>query len=227
MNATELHGSTDIIYQQRNSPAVEAYREPIDPYSKIPQDLKPASNWVMYRLESRPGREKPTKVPYQPNGALAKANDKTTWSSYQDCLQALDKDFSGIGFEFTPPYIGVDLDHCRDVATGKLQDWASDIVSHLDSYTELSPSGTGVHIIVKGKLPPGRRRLGPVEMYDHGRYFTMTGQHVEGTPLTVEDRTEVLSDIHEALFAPDHVAAPPEPQNSTILTLTDQELIQK
>jgi hypothetical protein len=62
---------------------------------------------------------------------------------------------------------GIDLDHCRDVETGQIEEWASDIVGHLDAYTEASPSGSGVHIICKGTLPPGGRRIGPVETLPH------------------------------------------------------------
>ena len=73
-------------------------------------------------------------------------------------------DYDGIGFEFGNGYVGIDLDHCRDAETGEVQEWALEIIDHLDSYTEASPSETGVHIICKGALPEGRRRIGPVEM---------------------------------------------------------------
>jgi putative DNA primase/helicase len=141
------------------------YREKLD---NVPDELKALPNWVCYRMEERHGQPKPTKVPYSPmTGEKAKANDPSTWIDYETCVAAVERgEYDGIGFEFGSGYGGVGLDHCRDADTGQIEDWASDIVAHLDSYTEASPSGTGVHIICKGKLPPGGRRIGPVEMYD-------------------------------------------------------------
>ena len=95
------------------------------------------------------------------------------------------------------PYVGIDLDKCRDPETGKIEPWAEAIIRELDSYTELSPSGRGFHIWVRGTLPQGPRRAGRVEMYDNGRYFTVTGNHFEGTPKTIEERD--LSSLHSRL----------------------------
>jgi primase-polymerase (primpol)-like protein len=93
-----------------------------------------------------------------------------------------------IGYVFSAddPFTGIDLDKCR--VTGKFASWASDIIKSLDSYTELSPSGTGLHIIVRAQLTGPHHRKEGVELYDRGRYFTMTGHHVAGTPTTIEAR---------------------------------------
>lgn len=149
------------------------YREKLD---NAPDELKALPNWVCYRMEERYGQPKPTKVPYNPiTGDKAKANDATTWTDYETCVAAVERgEYDGVGFEFGNGYVGVDLDHCRDDETGKIEDWANEIIAHLHSYTEVSPSGTGVHIIIKGKLPSGGRRIGPIEMYDTARYFTVT-----------------------------------------------------
>lgn len=146
------------------------YREKLE---NVPEELKALPNWVCYRMEERCGQPKPTKVPYNPTtGDKAKANDSTTWTDYEICLAAVERgEYDGICFEFGSGYVGVDLDHCRDVETGQVEEWASDIIAHLDSYTEASPSGTGVHIIIRGTLPPSRRRMGPIEMYDTARFF--------------------------------------------------------
>jgi putative DNA primase/helicase len=68
----------------------------------------------------------------------------------------------GIGYVFSAedPYTGIDLDKCRDPETGTIEEWAQEIIISLRSYTEISPSGRGVHIIVRGKLPPEGRRKG-------------------------------------------------------------------
>jgi primase-polymerase (primpol)-like protein len=92
--------------------------------------------------------------------------------------------YGGIGFVFTPEddLCGVDLDGCLDPETGEIEGWAQEIIEELDSYTEISPSGTGVHVLVRGTLPAGRNRKGRFEAYDRGRYFTVTGRHLAGTP---------------------------------------------
>jgi primase-polymerase (primpol)-like protein len=183
-------------------------------------------------MEDRAGQSKPTKVPYSPStGDKAKANDASTWTDYETCVAALERNvYDGIGFEFGSGYVGVDLDRCRDVETGEVQDWAQDIIAHLDSYTESSPSGTGVHIIVKGALPPGRRREGPIEMYADARFFTVTGAHVEGTPVVVEERSGELQELHAALFPPEEgpeSRSAPRPPDGTINLLSDAEIIAK
>jgi putative DNA primase/helicase len=77
-------------------------------------------------------------------------------------------------FSTGDPYAGADLDDCRNPETGELEEWAAKIVQDLDGYAEVSPSGKGVHIIVRGKAPNKKR--GKVEAYSSERYFTMTGQ---------------------------------------------------
>ena len=69
-----------------------------------------------------------------------------------------------------------------DPATGEIEGWAQEIIEELNSYTEISPSGTGVHILVRGELPAGRNRKGRFEAYDQGRYFTITGEHLSAHP---------------------------------------------
>jgi len=78
----------------------------------------------------------------------------------------------------------------------EVDDAALDIIGRLDSYTEVSPSGTGYHVLVTGKLPDGRNRRGSVELYDTARFFTVTGDHVKRTPTRVARRQDALTAIH-------------------------------
>jgi putative DNA primase/helicase len=117
----------------------------------------------------------------------------------------------------------VDLDDVRDPLTGVIEPAAQFLIDDLSSYTEVSPSGTGVHILCRGVLPPGRRRVGRIEMYQTGRYFTITGQHVVGTPLKVEDRVEDIAELHAELFPAEPDLPPPAPVAPSILT--DAEII--
>jgi primase-polymerase (primpol)-like protein len=147
---------------------------------------------------------KPTKVPYSPlTGRKASSTEPDTWGSYAEAVAARkEHGHDGIGFVFTKddPYCGVDLDGCLDQETGEIELWAQEIVDELDSYTETSPSGTGIHILVTAALPEGRNREERLEMYDRGRYFTMTGRHLAGTPRTIEDRQEQILALRDRLF---------------------------
>ena len=148
------------------------------------EDIRDLRQWLVWRSEGRDG--KPTKIPYSPlTGARASSTDPETWTGYQEAVNVCkERGYGGIGFVFTAEddLCGVDLDGCLDPETGEIEPWAWEIIEELDSYTEISPSGTGVHVLVRGKLPEGRNRKGRFEAYDRGRYFTVTGKHLAGTP---------------------------------------------
>ena len=165
---------------------------------KIPQELKGFPQWVCHRAN---------KIPVNPEtGDNAKADDPGTWGEFDQAVRHFEENrgngIAGIGFEFSPgdPYAGVDLDKCRNPETGEVEPWALKVVQHLNSYSEVSPSGTGLHIWIRGKLPQGARRKGKVEMYDSGRYFTVTGHHLESTPTTIEERQAELEALHGEIF---------------------------
>src|SRR5829696_6014501 len=193
------------------------------------QDLK---QWVCWRLEKRGGE--PTKVPYSPlTGQRADSTNPKTWASDGQAVSACEKhNHHGIGFVFTPEdnLCGVDLDKCLDPETGELEGWAQEIIGELDSYTEISPSGTGVYILLRGELPSGRNRKGRFEAYDRSRYFTVTGKHPAGSPLRIENRQEELRAVVRRVLGEESTnghtkpVAAPEPVDNG---LSDSEVIQK
>jgi primase-polymerase (primpol)-like protein len=145
----------------------------------VPAELRARPQWVNWQARERlDGRL--DKVPYTP-GTTRKASttDLTTWRTFDEALKDLDR-YDGVGFVFCSgdPYVGVDLDGCVDPETGEVKPWAARIIESLDSFAELSPSGTGVHVIARGKIPYACRREA-VEMYSQGRFFAVTG-HVLG-----------------------------------------------
>jgi len=169
----------------------------------IPDRLAECEQWICWQEVERDG--KPTKLPIKPyhtsGTSNASATDPSTWRALQSALefhQSDRVDTDGIGFVFAPEaaIVGVDLDNCRDPDTGDLTDWARDIVERLDSYAEISPSGRGVHVLLEGELPPGRNRRGDVEMYDEARFFTVTTDHIEGSPKAVSRRQDALFGVH-------------------------------
>lgn len=197
---------------------------------RIPQELKTLKRWLCWREEQRDG--KPTKVPYTPRGEPASSTDPSTWTDHETALAAA-KDFDGVGIVLGDNLCGVDLDECRNPQTGEIHSEAQKIISGLNSYTEVSPSKTGLKVFCYGVLPPGRRRIakpewgpdGELEMYSSARYFTVTGERLDGCPATVEERTEALADLHRRTF-PQPQAPAPAPV-SPGPSLSDQELLRR
>ncbi|PEM04763.1 DNA primase [Bacillus cereus] len=169
-------------------------------FNQIPTELKNTPHWILWRSEVRNGKK--TKVPYQINGEMAQSNNKRSWSTFPTIIKFYEQgDYDGIGFMFSKddPFIGIDIDHC--IQEGALTSLAEDVIEIVNSYTEYSPSGDGIHIIAKGKLPlkgPGTGRKNVdigLEVYRHGRYFTFTGDCLD--QVSVEDRTDELKILFE------------------------------
>jgi primase-polymerase (primpol)-like protein len=171
----------------------------------LPDALTSRKQWLCWRAKKRDGKK--TKIPVDPaSGEFASTTDPDTWSDFSSAHERVTSpatEAAGVGFVFTDddPIVGVDLDDCRIPETGKTREWAGNIVDRLDSFTEISPSGTGYHVLVEGTLPEGRNRKGDVELYETARFFTVTGDHVEGTPKTIRERKQALRAVHREYVA--------------------------
>lgn len=157
-------------------------------FENIPPELRLYAQWCVWRYEETDG-PKPTKVPYSArNGRLASVTDSDTWSTFDEAVHIVRAHpdwYSGIGFVVTEndPYCFIDLDNPYELnGSGEpkhknpqdILDRQLKVFSELESYAERSPSGQGLHIIVKGAVPSGRRRSA-IEVYSNQRYMTMTG----------------------------------------------------
>ena len=196
------------------------------PHANIPDTLKAIPHWVCWRLIQKLGK-KPGKVLFQTGGRNARTTDPNTWTTFDNALGAYQRgDFDGIGYVFSPdePFAGIDLDGVVG-NQGSIKPRPKSIVERLNSYTEYSVTD-GLHVIVEAKLPPGRRELSDdtVGMFDSGRFFTMTGRHLEGTPLTVENRQDEIETLHAELF-PAPVAK--SKAGPTHVNMGDSELIDR
>ena len=179
-------------------------RQAID--TNVPLEMRKRDQWVVWVMECRGKDQKPTKVPKDPRTLRnAKTTSPDTWGSFEEACAACENhpEVDGIGFVFTDndPYVGIDLDGVVDRETGVLNELANDFVSNIESYTELSPSGTGLHIIVEGQLPEAGSRKGPVEMYRKGRYFTVTGETI-CHPHGIAANQQSLCDLHKKYINP-------------------------
>lgn len=170
----------------------------------IPIELRELRQWVCWRRLQR--GNKTTKSPIQPGGGFAKSNDPSTWTSFEAAKAAVEAgEADGVGIMFAAGLCGVDIDDC--IQDGAPSAMALDIVDRLGSYAEISPSGTGIHILGFGSLPPGGRRNDTIglEMYDSGRYFTVTGNPIcgpDGKPYPLLEITPQLAEVHKEYFAP-------------------------
>jgi len=202
---------------------------PVNP-DAVPTTLTDTQQWICWREEYRDG--KPTKAPINPDtDAYASVADPETWTGFDAAYRHYrdHRGIAGVGYVFTAdgPYVGVDLDDCRDRDTGELEDWAQDIIQRLDSYTEISPSGTGVHVIARGEKPDGKHRDGDVELYDRDRYFTVTGQHLNLTSTAISERSDQLARVHDAYIGDPHDGQEPADPPDESATLTDAEIIER
>ncbi|MCE9567795.1 MAG: DUF3987 domain-containing protein [Planctomycetes bacterium] len=180
---------------------------------RIPAALRERDQWIMWKYVERDGEQ--TKVPVQADGSVAKSNDPTTWAPFEEVRRRFDPSrFAGLGFVFSAddPFVGVDLDGCRDPETGKFAEWAREALKRFGSYAEVSPSGTGAKIFCRGVSPFSRGRkmdipdatavgtkVPAVEVYDRGRYFAVTGLYLEGPAEPMEGQ-DALAWLQEKYF---------------------------
>lgn len=211
-----------------------------------PQQLHERTIWLCWRYEKRTdssGESYQTKIPIDPvTGARGDATDPDTWTTYENALDYANSSamVEGIGFAFPEDDLlcGIDLDDVVDPDTGEIvYEWASELVDNVDSYTEYSPSGTGLHIIVFAIKPGERCRTKlddgatEIEMYDEDRFFTYTGDHTGGTPETINQRNDELNAVYYEYLEDDHAGAESGADKNEIdmpdLDLDDEEILEK
>jgi hypothetical protein len=202
----------------------------------IPAALKALGHWVTWRYAWKGDRNpKWDKPPLQARGGgPAKSSDPGTWATFGEALAAYQEaHLDGIGFVVhkgeghADRFVVFDLDACRDPDTGAIEPWGVQVVRAMDSYTEVSPSGTGLRVIAIGALPPGRRRWGPFEVYDNGRYVTITGHHLPGTPTDIRERQAAINHLHAAVFPGRSATEPPPAATGAAVLEDDDELVQR
>lgn len=194
----------------------------------IPDELKKRDQWVNWkRFKKSSGAV--SKLPINSmTGRYASVVDPSSWSSFANAIQRAQTDpcIDGLGFVFiaTDPYTGIDFDHCRNPISGEFDPDVLSLIQFLDSYTEISISGTGVHVIIRGELSePGCRKNG-AEIYDRARYFIVTGDHIPGYPTTINERQPQLEKLHQKLFPPQPIV---QHHLNAKRTLADNDLTER
>jgi hypothetical protein len=141
----------------------------------IPVEMRKLACWCYHKIEPDPQGGKPSRVPYTLSGAHARSNTPTDWKPFPG---GVPNGFAGVSFGLTAAngIACIDLDHCRDKETGEIAEWALEIIDAFNTYTEVSGSGTGVHIFFCAKLPGDKgKKAGDVEIYNHAKIMAVTG----------------------------------------------------
>lgn len=174
---------------------------PAPNFAAIPADMRARVQWVCWAIEivtDKDGNPKPTKVPHTPRRGKASTTDPSTWRPFDQVRAAYTRGgYDGIGFVFTESddLVFVDLDHCFD-ADGNLHADARALVDQFSTYAERSPND-GLHLFARGNLTGDWHRKGNTEIYWTGRFSTITGNHIPGTP----DDPQFVNGPLDALYA--------------------------
>jgi len=196
--------------------------------SGIPQTLKQLPRWILWRLEIRDGNQ--TKVPYRTDGLRASCTNPNDWTDFVTASRAFDPaKYNGLGFVLKKEdnIVCIDLDHCIG-DDGQICDEAMNIVKIMNSWTEISQSGKGLHIFVRGTKPTDKSKATPrtfksIEIYDRDRYIALTGNHLPNTPSEIIERQGTLKSLC-AFYFPKLESTPPQaikPHHD----LSDEEII--
>ncbi len=188
---------------------------------QIPAELLRLDHWIPWQWRWHVGRGEWAKVPLRlsrtsvhglcadPNSLPAGDNtDPSIWwpfSTIDDYIRVIHTDAvvrPGFAMGSGCGLVPLDLDKCRDPLSGTIEPWAVDIVARMDSYTEISPSNRGLRIWTAGVKNHPRCRKGQLEIYSHGRYLTVTGNHLPGTPRHVSNCQDELDDLCLRWFGP-------------------------
>ncbi len=210
--------------------------------SELIKELSPHFHWLVYKKETvtkGKNKGKITKIPYQPNGYKAKPTDPKTWSTYNNAKDAMETGkFDGIGYALTADegYICIDLDHCVNPETGEIDQWAMEILDIVQeaggTYSESSPSGTGIHLWGRGGLPKNKGINQPmknghkIEMYTNAHYMTVTDKPLNDTAL--KDIQPAIDKILTMLKKPPAESGEGKAGTSTpvpVLNLSDGDII--
>lgn len=215
-----------------------------------PAKLVDRDQFVCWRYKWMTDREEWTKIPIDAStGDFASSTDAETWATFEEALayhDDADAETDGLGFVVSDGdmVVGIDLDDCRDPATGEIDAWAREVVDALPTYWEVSPSGTGLRGFGFGFLPGDKTRSdvegtgGHIEVYEKGRYLTLTGEQLEAATDDVEVIKAGLSEVYHEYISEEEktsdVEADPSGPNPTpdvmkngSSGLSDAEIIEK
>jgi putative DNA primase/helicase len=193
----------------------------------IPTQLQKLPQWVLWKYEGPEGTKR-KKPPFTTDGRRASVSNPKSWTTFTEAIRTYTQwgGYEGLGLMLTKDLTVIDLDNCLD-RDGKPNQQAQQIIQSAGSYTEISPSGKGLHVFLLGNVPGTARRRGAVEMYDSSRYITITGQRFLDTPTEIRADQGIINQIHTKFIRPPDVTRSPRTDFSPPLPVTDQQVIEK
>jgi hypothetical protein len=203
----------------------------------VPQDLRKFDRWVLYKIEARGGKTgaaKLTKPPVDPiTGRKASASAPSSHLTFNQAYEALWTNrlgnLAGVGLSLDSSMglVGVDLDDALG-DDGLLLPWAQPIVEQVDSFTEISPSGRGLHILGRGDIPANGGKHGGCEAYKHDRYLTITGKIFENRGWVKDFAPAGVTWYWSTFIKPSEKAKAAAPDGTPVTPpppLSDQEIL--
>lgn len=180
------------------------------PFGAIPAELRDLKRWTCWQESTKGKPPIQATVAFNGRHVYARADDPATWAPFDVAHRYWENDLSeagvpsGLSFALNGDgIIGIDLDDCRNPKNKSISQWAVKIIKRFASYTEISPSGNGIRIFLRGKLPPGHRcKIGKIEVYSTDKFLTVTGRRIasHGTGSAIEDRMDELLAWHREVF---------------------------
>lgn len=228
-----------------NSPSYENVSEqasrptplPVN-FDEIPEGIRYLNQWVCWRYEWKEGKDgKPgkwDKVPYIPPNWKASPTASHTWISFIDVKTAYEAGkFDGIGLVIQKKHdinlqlVGFDFDKCRNPTTGEITPKIKAYLDKLNTYSEISPSGTGIRAFAKGDMREDGRRAKGIEIYKHAHYLTVTGQRLKEYPATIEARPNEILEIYSEYFGDSNPEQTddPRPNKTCNQPLSDEQIV--
>ena len=237
---------TNGVHAPKGNPGPKPSYNPDRDYLKsVPAELRERRQWVVWRYRVK--KNDWTKVPFAATIPPSKGSttDPSTWRTFDEALDVLNRFHDpkardcvdGIGFVFSPddPYVGIDFDDALDDG-GFVKEWAKPYLDRLPTYAEVSPSARGFKLIARGSKPGGsckKNGIGPgkaaIEIYEAGRYFTMTGDCLGEQPTgeTVENIADAVSALHADLFPPKPVKPKSAAKPQAAVLESDDDLLRR
>jgi len=204
---------------------------------EIPRELRFLNQWVDWMYVWKEGKDgnpgKWDKPLFNPQGRKASVTDSRTWSSFTDVKAAYEAgNYDGIGLvmlkkqDIPLQIVGFDFDRCRDPTTGEIDQKVRSQLDRLNSYSEISPSGTGIRVFARGDIPADGRRTKGIEIYKHAHYLTLTGHRLKEYASSIEARPEEISEIYNAHFSDTKTTVlAPGSERTPHPEMTDDQLI--
>lgn len=225
----------EILPSAHTQPHARPLRVEID-LDAIPAEMRAAQRWIVvvmaWGMDPRTSTPKRIKTPKQARHPTrgASVTNPAHRATFEEALAVYEAGrCDTLGFVLGDGWAGVDFDSVRDRDTGRIDEWAQAEIMTFASYTEASQSGEGVHVLVHGTLPCETGCKGAlIELYDHDRYFAVTGHRLPGTPETVEERTAQLEACCVRYFPTKFPERQPHARHTfPPIALADELLIEK